>query len=369
MPDKDLSVSIVRMDKMNALQGEWEALFEATSASPCASFDWFSNYVSHKQLTENVRVCVVKDSKGTVGIIPLWLKKKFAFGVLPINIATVTGAGWVPESPVLLAERVHGGMPVVQTALEKIYRMGEKWHYCSILVPRTSSVVLNDNRNVTDSPRIVCARKNEPGSIVVELPGSVDEYRKNLSGKSRRKIGQMARGLEQKGEVKLVRLGLDTSESEDKMLRLIEDSITVSRRSWQSKSKKGYAISDPDVQGFFTDVTLSLAKKGMVDLSVLYVRSKPISFDWGVARKGKVSGLKKGYDPEFRQFGPGIVHFARLIEDSIKRGITEIDLGIEFHEAKMRWSRKEHGLCKIRYYSPGLKARYLRWWLNLRGAV
>jgi CelD/BcsL family acetyltransferase involved in cellulose biosynthesis len=234
-------------------------------------------------------------------------------------------------------------------------------------MPKTSVEFSNSDRNGPDLPRIKCEYQTEPGTIIVKLPGSIDEYRKTLSRSLRQNIRRQLKGLEREGEVKLVRLGSDGSQSRDGVSRLVEDAIAVSERSWQGQSGDGHAISSPDIRGFFTDVAVALARKGMTELSVLYVGSKPISFDWGVVRGGKMSGLKRGFDADFRQFGPGIVHFALLVEDSIERGMTEIDCGNEFSSYKKKWSHKEKKLCDVSYYPPGLRSNIMQWRRHRRG--
>ncbi len=363
MIDKRLSVSIVRsMDQIATLQREWETLFEASSAGPCASYEWFANVALHMQPTNDLRVCVVRDSQGTVGIIPLYLRRRLALGVLPITTVMIADRRLANECPVLLAERAHG-MPVVQAALEKLYHADEKWACCRMTnVLRTSALVSSSNGNATGVSQISSECQATPSSIVLELPHSVEEYRESLSRSFRRNISRQIRGLEREGKVELVRLGLDASQSEDGIAQLVEDSISVSQRSWQGELETGAAISSPRAQRFFADVVMALSRKGMSSLSVLYVGSKPVSFDWAVTRRGRMSGLKRGFDPDFRQWGPGIVHFSLLIEDSIERGMTEIDCGNEFRSYKSKWVHKEEQLCTVHYYSPGLAASVMRWW-------
>jgi CelD/BcsL family acetyltransferase involved in cellulose biosynthesis len=152
------------------------------------------------------------------------------------------------------------------------------------------------------------------------------------------------------GTVRLVRLGVDPTDDLAAVAALIEDAIVVSRCSWQGNSDSGIAISDESVVGFVRAVSLRLARRGNLDLSVLYLGDRPISFVWGAARWPLTTISKLGFDPAYRELAPGVVHLAMLIRDSITRQATTIDFGWQQAYYKTRWSKRYVELFDVTYH-------------------
>ena len=110
-----------------------------------------------------------------------------------------------------------------------------------------------------------------------------------------------------------------------------------------------------------------MANRGMLDLSVLYVGDKPVSFIWGAARWPRSTIAKMGFDPALEKYSPGSVHLAELISGSIARGVSEIDFGHESGQYKSMWGKRRDQLFNIWYYPPGITSSIIRWWRRRRG--
>lgn len=158
----------------------------------------------------------------------------------------------------------------------------------------------------------------------------------------------------------MVRLGLDRTESEEELRQLTEDALRVSLRSWQGGIRERRAISDPEMIGLFRCSCRRLARSGRLDLSVMYVADRPVSFMWGAARWPLTTAAKLGFDPAYAEQSPGLVHMTKLIQDSIARGGLEIDFGHEFSEYKSRWGKRADPLYEGWWYPAGLPS--LAYW-------
>ena len=165
---------------------------------------------------------------------------------------------------------------------------------------------------------------------------------------------------------RLVRLGLDQAPDEEALAKLIQDALAVSRKSWQGSSAQGRAVSNGDVADFFAEVSRKMARRGMLDLSVLYAGAEPISFIWGPARPPNTCIAKLGFDPAFKAHSPGLVHLAMLISDSIDRRLSQIDMGMDVFDYKSKWSKQRRDLYELRCYPPSLVGMALRRWRRLK---
>ena len=142
--------------------------------------------------------------------------------------------------------------------------------------------------------------------------------------------------------------------------RVIEDSWTVSDASWQARAETGRALGDPQARPFIRHVSRRMAERGMLDMSVLYLDSRPLSFIWGAARWPVTTISKLAFVEDMKPDRPGIAHMWLVIEDSIARGLSHIDYGHEFPEHKQRWSKRAVPLYEIRCFLPTLPSRLLR---------
>lgn len=109
-----------------------------------------------------------------------------------------------------------------------------------------------------------------------------------------------------------------------------------------------------------------MARRGMLDLSVLYAGPVPVSFIWGPARPPDSNVAKLGFDPAFKAHSPGLVHLAMLISDSIDRGLARIDMGLDVFDYKSKWSKHRQNLCQLWCYPPGLMGGIFQWWRRRR---
>jgi hypothetical protein len=166
--------------------------------------------------------------------------------------------------------------------------------------------------------------------------------------------------MERKGRVRFERIGLTEVSDSHELDGLMKDAEAVSQHSWQHTSATGWAISNPDSGGFFYEVSARLANRGMLDLSVLYLDDRPISFIWGAARWPYLTIYKPGYDESLSDLAPGVVHLAKYIDDSIKRRAREVDYGPAFFDYKSSWGKKYVDLCTLYYYPKRLKPTLLR---------
>jgi hypothetical protein len=338
-------------------QDIWDEIFLSSRASAYLSFEWISTRWKHYNKARSPLIGLVRDDAEPVAIVPLWIVNE-RIGPVPCKtLCYMLGIHGMEVGP--LVKDGYSALHMLDTVILASHSTGHRWDYARLdrfPAPKLSTSLPDDNAG-TGLQRI--ARKTEVGRIT-EIPASWDEFKKTLSPKHRQNVSRHVRNMERSGRVRYEQLGLTPLDDSPGLRSLMKDALTVSRQSWQHKSESGGAISKPNNSGFFQEVSLMLARRGMLDLSVLYLDDRPISFNWGAARRPYTSIYRPGFDEAFADLAPGVVHLAKHVEDCIKSGFVEIDQGPDFFDFKLSWCKKHVDLCTLYYYPKGLKPTLLR---------
>ncbi len=343
---------IDRVDGLVDIAEDWQGLFESTDANPYFSPAWLGTWIEHFAPAAGLRCCLVRDAEGPVGLVPLVAARQR----LGHRVYGVAGGGWAMRTPCIVAERTTGGAVLGAVAMAMDEREAERWLYAEFqAVPRGTRLLAG-----TCAALPVRITGNRC-SIVIKLPDQWLQYWHDRSRKLRGNVVRARNGLAREGDLELRRIGPGDLVAESSLRELLEDALEVSRLSWQASAPDGVAISDPSVEGFVRAASTAAMLVGLLDLSVLYVANRPVSFLWGAGRDDQSSISKAGYSSDFAKLSPGLVHLAMALEDSVRRGIRWIDFGPEFPSYKLRWGAHAEALVDLDLYSGCLPGRVVRW--------
>ena len=142
---------------------------------------------------------------------------------------------------------------------------------------------------------------------LIRLPGSFDEYIAALPKRTRTHFARDCRKFERAApDFRVMRL----PEEVDIFLR---DAEKISRLTYQSRFGYGLSNDERTRQEF-----IRLAKSGTLRCYIVYLRSKPCVFGYGVLSHGKFLFYRTGYDPQYRRLSPGTALIMRMIRDLIE---------------------------------------------------
>jgi CelD/BcsL family acetyltransferase involved in cellulose biosynthesis len=342
---------------------QWDRLLAATpSASPYADFDWYDLTRQHFERKDAVRVGVLRDAAGVLAIVPLRLSRD-RVGPLRVKMLKLAGGGWSPQSTCIVADRA-ADAAVLHILLDHLNRR-DRWAFCRLSRVPEGSPLTSEGL----APGLIAldvVRNCMGATVLIPLPPTWEEYRAGLSQAHRKNISRRINGLERKDTLVMVRIGPGDVLEEGLLETLLSDSLDVSRRSWQASADEGRSISDPDTIPFFREASQRMAAKGMLDLSVMYLGKRPLSFIWGLGRHGTTTIAKLAFDGEYGDYSPGLVHLAKHISDSIERKITCVDFGHEFADYKRKWGKQSLPVYDIWCYRRTLLGAVLRRWRHRR---
>jgi len=143
----------------------------------------------------------------------------------------------------------------------------------------------------------------------------------------------------------------------------------LAEKSWQGSSATGTTLSHESVRSFLREMHHEAARAGGADLNLLLVDDRPVAFEYNYVYRGNVFGLRKGFDPAWKPFGPGTVLQQMSLEDSFRRGDWLYDLGPGSPECKRPWQTGTVTSYRYTHY-PATVARAqvlrLKHWLSAR---
>jgi hypothetical protein len=194
------------------------------------------------------------------------------------------------------------------------------------------------------------------GHEIMTVPGSIDEvYRRMSSGRrieTRRRIKKLR--SHPGGELRFACYRLESD-----LDRLFEDAEAIARKTYQRGLGAGFA-NDSLVRQ-----RLGLAaRKGWLRANLLYIGDRPVSFWIGMLYHGSFVSEYMGYDPEFRQWSPGMVLMMHVIEGFCSRSngdvVQELDFGLGHAEYKAVLCTKSWSEASLYIFSPSLKGLLLK---------
>jgi hypothetical protein len=177
------------------------------------------------------------------------------------------------------------------------------------------------------------------GHEIMTVPGSIDEvYRRMSSGRrieTRRRIKKLR--SHPGGELRFACYRLESDL--DRLFEDAHDSLV--------RQRLGLA-----------------ARKGWLRANLLYIGDRPVSFWIGMLYHGSFVSEYMGYDPEFRQWSPGMVLMMHVIVGFCSRSngdvVQELDFGLGHAEYKAVLCTKSWSEASLYIFSPSLKGLFLK---------
>jgi len=355
---------LTELSALERFEPEWAELFQRIpSASPHLSPQWLLACWKHFARGWRLRFCIARRSGRVVAVLPLMLGRE-RVGPIWRRVLRFAMDGWPNSNDALVED---GESDALREVLVVLSRERPRWAQCRLSGVLPSSVAYSQLKNVGgDATHPAVLQQQDTATIA--LPSTWQDYRGQLGKSMKNNLRYYSNKLASEGPVRFERIGLTPLRPEEapRFQTLLDDVLSVHPYTWQARASFGTSIGEPAAEPFFREVSHNLAAAGMLDLSVVYAGSRPVSFMWGVARSGRISIAKIGFDQRLEKCRPGQLHMARLIEDSIGMGATEISLGGENLPFKVQWAREAQPVYRLYLYPRRPLPTLVRWWVHKR---
>ncbi len=347
----------------------WNALLPQTRrATFFQSYDWLVSYWRHFGEGQRLRVLVVSSGDEPLGILPLVVRReKTRIGAIRVLTYPLHdwGSFYGPVGPNATA--------TLLGAMRYLRGTPRDWDALDL---RWVDVDHCDHGRTGHAMRLAGFRAHKQvwsQSCLVEMQGTWQEYYAGRPAKWRQNVERGVRRLSDEGELVHLRHRPEPAACGDGDPRwdLYDQCEDLAARSWQGSSSTGTTLSHDSIRPFLRDVHAAAARTGSLDLNLLLLDGRPIAFHYNYVYRGSVCGLRMGYDPEVRRFGPGTVLQRLMLEDSFRRGDRVLDLGPGSTEVKRHWMTSAAASYRYAHYSPAsLRSQLLRLkrWMDQRRA-
>ena len=163
-------------------------------------------------------------------------------------------------------------------------------------------------------------------SPYLRLPPTWAGLKEGLSPAFRKTLDRKLRKAKQLGASLRVRFLTD---------RDLSEAFDIATQSWQHAAGTSIA-STACLHQFYSEVA---AARNWLQLAILELDGKPISFEYNLLYGRVLYNLKLGYRPQFAALSPGLVLQAAVLEHAVEDGLHQYDFMGTDEDYKRRWTQ------------------------------
>jgi hypothetical protein len=195
------------------------------------------------------------------------------------------------------------------------------------------AMMRSNGLGATDHERVACP--------TIEISSRPGDIRRLLDGYStRRRIKQMKRH----GDLNFTRCS--TQEQLDRYLPQFFEQYVERRRG----SAAAETFRRPEVQTFFGSLAKALLPHGWLHFSVLECAGRPVAFHFGFEFGERLYWYKPSFDPSVARLSPGTVLLSHLVQESLERGLAELDFTVGSEAFKYRYANTQRTVANLRVF-------------------
>jgi CelD/BcsL family acetyltransferase involved in cellulose biosynthesis len=321
---------IIRIREVNdysdfvSLADSWNTFLADSNHSVFTSWTWLSTWWKHFGNGRKLAVLIAEENNEFIGIAPLMYSVESIFGLRRGKFEFIGMPDSDYNSFVVKRENVKNEK-IFNLFLKYLNGIPEKWDYLNLKdIPENSEFIpfLKRTSNL----------KHLTKCFYFLLPESYEVFLKSLSYKQRGSVNNTMNKIKKNFSADLV----DYSSSSECVegLRLL---IELNQKRWAAVGLCG-AFPDDRIRDFHFDIAQSFAKKDMLGLYILKFDGKPVSGSYGFKYNSKYYAYLNGFDPEYSKFGVGSVLVPYLVDEFVKKGLTEFDFLRGNENYKVRWN-------------------------------
>lgn len=357
-------IEINQLDRLDAIRPQWWGLLSDTNgASFFQSLDWLEVYWRHFGAGQKLRVLVVLDGDQPIGILPLVVRQE-ATRVGRLRVLTFPlhdwGSFYGPIGPAPLQTLAAG--------LDHVRRWRRDWDILELRWLGAPGTDPSHTQAVMRAAGFQAYPTIWDRTAIVDLAGTWDSYCSGRKAAWLQRFRNTESRLARLGEISYERYRPLGQAHDDGSPRwdLYDACEEIARRSWQGAATDGTTLSHESVRGFLREAHQAAAAAGAVDLNLLRIDGAPAAFLYNYCFRGYVSGLRRGFDPQWSRQGVGNVLLAYALRDSFARGDSIYDLGVGSLASKRHFQTRLAPILRLSHF-PLLPARaqllrVKRWW-------
>ncbi len=334
--------------KFRDMREAWDDLISRSKVDNIfLTHDWMDSYIRNCCNGNRLVVLTVFDGEILVGIAPLMIRRYDFMGAHARSVCFIGTTVSDRMDFILDAPRERCVPPIMDYLME----MSADWDFLDFQEMATSFGTVELIQNWVKSRRLKYISSNSTRSFFIKLDSDSELFLKRNSKKLHRKIKKSNSNAW--ANLKFRRYAHD--EVKENLFRDIE---FISKRSWKGRRQKSVFLKDYD-RDFHREMFFKTPGSGCLDISILRMNNIPIAYIYNFLHNNRIYNYSVEFDSRYSYLSPGTMLMLWNIEDSIPRGIREIDFGRGEEKWKTRFTQdfRTHG--RVRIFKKGFYGRVL----------
>jgi CelD/BcsL family acetyltransferase involved in cellulose biosynthesis len=316
----------------------WNYLLKkSTSDTVFLTWEWMYTWWECFGEGKNLYVIVAEDDCKIVGIAPLHISQSRFFGLQSLRHLEFLGTtGVITEYQDFIIEPGRE-RELISMFIEFLFTDSMQWDAFNLVSLKQDSVTIQVISEYCKDKSLQSWDYASRISPYIGLPGSIDEYMKSLSNKSRWKFRDYRKKLENGRVVELYETKEKSLVAED-----FETIMSLHQKRWENKGGPGsFAQARDSFIRFHSTIVQRFFDNGWLYLLMLIVDDRPVAGHYSFFYHDIVYCHTVGFDPEWTQSNVGSVLQLLAIEDSIIKGAKVFDFLCGTEQYKYYWTKKE----------------------------
>lgn len=307
---------------LDALRSDWERLVDEMEVpSPFLGWDWHRLWWKHFGGRNQIRVAVLSDESGVVGVAPFYLKR---YGPLQF----LAPFGW----PDRLTELIQPIIPGRTT--EPVQALLKQW----LLKEHALGLVMGLDRSAAESFR------NQSLSDDVcfdwrELPSSWDQLLDGLHRSMRGNTRYYPRLLQRHGHSLEFRVADDPDSVRRALPTLYE--LHAARANAAIGERHRDRLGQRNRQAFLNDVAATLVPKDQMKVGILQVDGNDVAAQLFFERGSTLFLHYSGFKPEWAPYSVAMIVTSEIIQLGIERKLRRVEFLRGSKQFKTRWNTEQ----------------------------
>ena len=317
---------IERHAAVRDVEAEWDALADRLEASPWLRPGFIKAWVDAFAVGK-LEVVAVRRGPRLCAVIPV-LRRRGAL-VAPTN--------WHTPHFAPLSEDAAGREDLAEALVgDRPRRLA-----VSFAPPET----VNELRESAAAASYRVVDRTVQSSPFLDVVGDWEAYQRSRGRELRKSVKRRRRRLLERGRVTFE---VDNGE---RLEELLGEGFRVEALGWKGRRRTAI-LARPETRRFYEDVARWAASRGALRLAFLRLDGRAFAFQLMLEEDGVAYLVKSGYDEEYRQYGPGQLMMAEIVQRAFEQRLRRVEFLGHANPYKLEWASGRQDLIRLEAFAP-----------------
>jgi CelD/BcsL family acetyltransferase involved in cellulose biosynthesis/GNAT superfamily N-acetyltransferase len=346
MQDNCIEIDLIdKPEEFYRLEDEWNGLLEKADIKEVfLRHEWFRCWWEAFGEGKGLFVLKIKCSDETIAFAPLMLVREPYRNTMLKKIKFISNehssrCDFIAKEP---------ASPMFDAVIRYLSGRRELWDIIELDNMPGASPTIEHLKQSLKSSGVTYGIKKGLSSPYIAIDTNWDIFFRNRSSRFRKNLRTKTNRLNKAGEYTVEEIKDDYG--------ILDTVFGISEKSW--KASLGQAITQSSrVKKFFEKLTDTAIREGWLGVWIININGVPAAYEYHLKYNNRVSGLRSGYDEEYKGLSPGSVLDRHIVENTFKQGFSEYDFGGGSDFYKFSWTSSIRDHYNIVIFSGNIKSR------------